>query len=538
MRLTFDLRTLHGARGDDESERRVTIEDLALMARRPRAIADLLWGRRYESTDVLVGRLPLNGVLAGAMGLAGLARTERLRVDDGGGPATVGRARYLARASARVATLLPQELISGRRLARSAARIAATPFALPAAAGRPRSVAYLRPQPTLNYMGAYVGGAATHTTGVINGLIDDGVDVHVYATERPERTDRASFTAVPLRRLYSLVHWLTLFEYSGDLVRAAAPHQVDAVYQRYALGSYAGLELAQRLRVPYVLEFNGSEIWAARNWGMGRVPLADTLLAMEERNLRDAALIVVVSDVLKEHLVDERGIAADKVLVNPNGVDVDALARLRDRTPAQWREATGRPEAPTVGFVGTFGLWHGVKVLPAMIEAVGSGVRWVLVGDGLLHDEVRGEIVARGLADRVELTGVLPHERTVEALAACDVFVSPHVPNPDGSRFFGSPTKLFEYMGLGRPVVASDLEQIGEVIEHERTGLLCPPGDADTAAAAVTRLLGDATLRERLAAAALESAATRYSWAAHARRILDALGAAPAPALAASRPGQ
>ncbi|HET8756521.1 MAG TPA: hypothetical protein VFM58_10945, partial [Solirubrobacteraceae bacterium] len=99
MRLTFDLRTLHGARGDDESERRVTIEDLALMARRPRAIADLLWGRRYESTDVLVGRLPLNGVLAGAMGLAGLARTERLRVDDGGGPATVGRARYLARAS-------------------------------------------------------------------------------------------------------------------------------------------------------------------------------------------------------------------------------------------------------------------------------------------------------------------------------------------------------------------------------------------------------------------------------------------------------
>jgi glycosyltransferase involved in cell wall biosynthesis len=535
MRLTFDLRTLHGARGDDETERRVTIEDLALMARRPRAIADLLWGCRYETTDVLLGGLPLNGVLAGAMGLAGLTRAQQLRIDAGDGPRTVGRGRYLARATGRVATLLPHELASGARLARRARRIAATPFAVPAAAGRPRSVAYLRPQPTLNYMGAYVGGAATHTTGVINGLLDDGVDVHVYATERPERTARAAFTPVPLRRLYSLVHWLTLFAYSDDLVAAAAPRHADAVYQRYALGSYAGLELAQRLRVPFVLEFNGSEIWAARHWGMGRVPLADTLLAMEERNLRDASLIVVVSDVLKEHLVDARGIPAEKVLVNPNGVDVAALARLRERTPAQWREATGRPEAPTVGFVGTFGLWHGVKVLPAIIDAVGPGVRWVLVGDGLLHQEVRDEIAARGLADRVELTGVLPHERTVEALAACDVFVSPHVPNPDGSRFFGSPTKLFEYMGLGRPVVASDLEQIGDVIEHERTGLLGAPGDAAAAAAAVSRLLGDAALRERLATAALDAAATRYSWAAHARRILDALDSAPAPALAASR---
>jgi glycosyltransferase involved in cell wall biosynthesis len=97
------------------------------------------------------------------------------------------------------------------------------------------------------------------------------------------------------------------------------------------------------------------------------------------------------------------------------------------------------------------------------------------------------------------------------------------VPNPDGTRFFGSPTKLFEYMGLAKPIVASDLEQIGEVIDHERTGLLCPPGDASAAAAAVARLLGDEPLRRRLGEGALEEARTTYSWTAHARRILDAL---------------
>ena len=97
------------------------------------------------------------------------------------------------------------------------------------------------------------------------------------------------------------------------------------------------------------------------------------------------------------------------------------------------------------------------------------------------------------------------------------------MPNPDGTRFFGSPTKLFEYMGLAKPIVASDLEQIGEVIDHERTGLLCPPGDAGAAAAAVARLLDDELWRRRLGEAALEEAETTYSWTAHARRILEAL---------------
>lgn len=496
------------------------------MARRPRDLAGILWGRRHESVAVLLGGLPLNGILAGAMGLAGLARSRRLELHTPDGVREVRRARYLATASGRLATLLPREAIGTAALARRARKLAQRSFDVPAPERAPRSVAYLRSQPETGFRGAYVGGAAAHTSGVINGLLDERVAVHVYSTDRPERVERAAFTKTPLRRLYSFVHWLTLFDYSGELVRAALPRRTDAVYQRYEPGTYAGLELAERLHVPLVLEYNGSEIWAAQHWAGQRVPLVDTALAIEDRNLRDAYLIVVVSDVLKEQLVDERGVLAEKVLVNPNGVDVGALERLRARTPAQWRAETGRLEAPTVGFVGTFGLWHGVKVLPAMVEAVARerpDARWVLVGDGLLFDEVRDEIAARGMSDRVELTGVLPHERAVEALAACDVLVSPHVPNPDGSRFFGSPTKLFEYMGLARPIVASDLEQIGDVIKHERTGLLCPPGDAMAAAASVVRLLGDPALRERLAAAALEAAATQYSWAAHARRILEAL---------------
>ena len=538
MRLTIDMRFNASALAEHDGDRVVTIEALAASIRSPRDLHRLLRGQRWDAVRVLRDPRALNGIEAGAVGLASLARTSCFEIVSPVGTVVLGSATMLARATALFATALPAEAARIARLRRRAAAVAGRKHML---ARRPpgpiRSLTYLRSEPSMRYMGAHVGGAAAHTSGVINGFAHAGIAVNVVAPERPEGIDGVAFTAVPPRRIFRLVHWPTLVDYSQQQVTAALHFDADAVYQRYALGSYAGLELARRLDVPLILEFNGSEIWAEREWGSGQIAFSGTLSALERRHLQDASLVVVVSTVLKEQLVED-GIGADRILVNPNGVDVDRLARVREHGPQEWRRRLSRPEAPTVGFIGTFGLWHGVRLLPAIIAAVAArreDVRWIVIGDGTLLDEVQQEIGRLGLADRVELPGVVPHERAVELLAACDVCVSPHVPNSDGSRFFGSPTKLFEYMGLGRAIVASDLEQIGEVIEHERTGLLCPPGDPDAAAEAVQRLLGDPELRLRLGEAALEDARTRYSWDAHTRRILDAASAAT-PLVSDSRP--
>jgi glycosyltransferase involved in cell wall biosynthesis len=529
MRLTIDLRFAAPPLPERDGERVVTLAELAADARQPRALLRLLRGERYETTRVVRDARALNGVQAGALGLAALSRAARYAIEGPQGTATFGQAAMLARASATFATAFPSEAARTVLAHRRATAVAAREHALPRRpAGPIRSVTYLRSEASLRYMGAHVGGAAVHTAGVINGFVHAGVDVSVVAPERPAGiAEGATVVEAPPRRIFQLVHWGTLIDYSEQQASVGLPHRADVVYQRYALGSYAGLELARRLGVPLILEFNGSEIWAEQQWGSGHVPFGDTLAALERRHLHDASLVVVVSEVLRDQLV-EQGVEAERILVNPNGVDVDALSRVRAHPPAQWRRRLGRPEAPTVGFIGTFGLWHGVRVLPEIIARVASArddVRWIIVGAGALFEEVRAEIDRRGLLDRVELTGVVPRERAVELLAACDVCVSPHVPNPDGTRFFGSPTKLFEYMGLARPIVASDLEQIGEVIEHESTGLLCPPGDPEAAALAVVRLLGDHALRDRLGAAALTEAESRYTWDAHARRILDAVAA-------------
>jgi glycosyltransferase involved in cell wall biosynthesis len=523
MRLTIDLRFATSPLPEHDGERVVRLEQLAADARRPRELLRLLRGERYEAVRVLRDARALNGVQAGALGLAALARTGRFEVVSPGSAMSLGPAAMLARATATFATALPVEVARVALARRRAAAVAAREHALPRRPTGPiRSLTYLRSEPSLRYMGAQVGGAAAHTSGVINGFVNAGVDVTVVAPETPGGIERARVLEAPPRRIFQLVYWPTLVDYS-DQQAAVAPRS-DVVYQRYALGSFAGLELARRLDVPLILEFNGSEIWAEQQWGTGRVPFGDALSALERRHLQDASLVVVVSDVLRDELVAQ-GVERERILVNPNGVDVERLARVRAHPPAEWRRRLGRPEAPTVGFIGTFGLWHGVRLLPSIIGAVAAerpDARWILVGNGPLFDEVRDEIRSRGLSGSVELTGVVPHERAVELLAACDVCVSPHVPNPDGTRFFGSPTKLFEYMGLARPIVASDLEQIGEVIDDGRTGLLCPPGDAAAAAAAVVRLVGDEALRRRLGDAALAEARSTYGWDAHSRRILEA----------------
>src|SRR5262249_30356985 len=219
-----------------------------------------------------------------------------------------------------------------------------------------------------------------------------------------------------------------------------------------------------------------------------------------------ASLVVVVSSALRDVVVTE-GAAPDRVLVNPNGVDVAELMPYRADTPGEWRKRKGLPDQPTVGFIGTFELWHGVHLLPGLVEAV-PGARWLIIGDGPLFREVRDEMTARSVEDRVVLSGLVERTQALELLACCDVCVSPHVPNPDGTPFFGSPTKLFEYMGLRKAIVASDLGQIGDVLTHEETALLCMPGDVPGVATGIRRLLADPAFRDRLANAAFDLAAS------------------------------
>jgi len=152
-------------------------------------------------------------------------------------------------------------------------------------------------------------------------------------------------------------------------------------------------------------------------------------------------------------------------------------------------------------------------------------VRFLFVGEGVERAATEAVFKEGGGAGAAVFTGLVPQAEGPQLLAAADVLAAPHVPNPDGTRFFGSPTKLFEYMAMGRGIVASRLEQIGEVLEHERTALLVPPGDEAALARAIVRLIDDERLRARLGLAARSRVMERHTWQANARALLERLRA-------------
>jgi glycosyltransferase involved in cell wall biosynthesis len=526
MELRFDLRSDQPGDQPDPGQRTLGFTDLTVIARRPRALAGLLCRARYDTVVVLEDELPKSGMQAGALVLAALARARRRRVDRPDRSEHLGRGRFFARAVAEFAVAVPRELWGSWALRRRAASIADARVGLSRHASHARSAIYLRGEATQLGRGALAGGATAHTVGVVNALVANGVKTEVFARHEPPGLD-APVNTVAVPRLYHFDPWLTRLEFSRALLRAADGESADFVYQRYALGSYAGLEIARRLDVPLVLEYNGSEMWIARHWAHRKPAKRGIRLRdrFERWTVREASLNVVASEPLRDELT-AMGVARDRILVNPNGVDVDRLAPLRARMPREWRLVHELPDVPTIGFVGSFGPTHGVNLLPEMIDRVHALVpeaHWVIAGDGLLFGQIRSAIRQRGLSDRVFMPGLVPHPVALELLAASDVCVSPHIPNPDRSRFFFSPIKLFEYMGLGKAIVASDLEQLGEVLEHDRTGLLFTPGNAEEGARAVASLLTDEDRRSRLGGSALEEARRHYTWHAHVRRILEAL---------------
>jgi glycosyltransferase involved in cell wall biosynthesis len=199
-------------------------------------------------------------------------------------------------------------------------------------------------------------------------------------------------------------------------------------------------------------------------------------------------------------------------------------------------------------FVGTFGQWHGADVLAQairrLVEQDGEWLRrakvhFLLVGDGLKMPLVRQILDEGGCAPFVTLAGLVPQAEAPAYLAASDVLLSPHVSNADGSRFFGSPTKLFEYMAMGKAIVASDLDQIGHVLRHSvraedlpaadpspdetRLSVLFEPGQVDALIGALRFVVNRPAWRARLGGNARAEAIGKFTWAHHTAAILEGL---------------
>jgi glycosyltransferase involved in cell wall biosynthesis len=375
-------------------------------------------------------------------------------------------------------------------------------------------IAYLSADPGVPVFGRK--GASVHVQAVVGALAARGARVDLLTprlggVRPPALADVAVHELPPVAGRTRPERERAALAANADATAALAAHgPFDLVLERYSLWSHAGMEHARRTGATGLLEVNAPLIEEQATHRSLHDRTAAEAVAV--RAFAAADRILAVSDGVALHLAAHPA-ARGRIDVVPNGVDP---ARFAAR-PAAARAADGF----TVGFVGTLKPWHGLDVL---IEAFGRLARRVprarllLVGDGPERARIEAALAARGLSDRVRLTGAVAPEAVPSLLLEMDAAVAPY---PDLRPFYFSPLKLFEYMAAEVPVVASRVGQVAEVLEHERTGLLVPAGDATALAVALERLARDRELGGRLGRAGREEVELRHTWDAVAQRILE-----------------
>lgn len=414
------------------------------------------------------------------------------------------------------------------------------------AAASPRQLLYLNSN---LWFGLKVGGSVGHVAGVVNAFARRGLHVSLATAAESVMID----PSVQVKHLrpptaLALPFELNYYAFQRDVLRSLGNETIDLCYQRLSIGSYAGVALSRRRSVPLVIEYNGSEAWAARHWGERRLMYETLAVAAEDVSLKHAHVIVTVSAPLRDELI-ERRVDPDRIVCHPNGVDPTIFDPARfsavDRGELRRRHDISE-QAAVVTFLGTFGRWHGADVLARAIRRLGDTraqwlaereVRFVFVGDGPTLRDVCHILDPSNAASFARYVGIVPQASAPAYLAASDIVIAPHIPNADGSPFFGSPTKLFEYMAMGRAILASNLDQLGEVLcdgidVHQISSrnltddclapaILVPPGDSDALAEGIAFLVEHPAWRATLGRNARELALRRFTWDHHVAAILD-----------------
>jgi glycosyltransferase involved in cell wall biosynthesis len=307
-----------------------------------------------------------------------------------------------------------------------------------------------------------------------------------------------------------------------SLGRAAGRSRQDLIFTRDLGLASLLLRLPLALRAPLVYEAHGiaADVAAALPellTGAAKASAAKLrrLAKREERVWRGADGYVTITAGLARELEGRFGPRRHLAIV-PDGARVAAERSVdTDEAPA----ATPTGAVFTIGYAGHLYPWKGVDLVIEAVAALTDSQAMIIGGHEAEPDLARVTALAAQLdcGSRVSFTGLLPPAEVASRLRECDVLT---LPNPASalSSEFTSPLKMFEYMAAGRPIVASDLPSIREVLHHEANALLVAAGDPQALVAGIERVRKDPDLAGRLARQALTDV-REYTWARRAQRL-------------------
>ena len=361
-------------------------------------------------------------------------------------------------------------------------------------------------------------GQAVHIDEMVEALVGLGHEIRIVG---PSIDGRA-----PVGSKVGWIHWLKssfpksiyeLLELSySSVALARLAHEIyqfrpHVIYERYNLFLLSGVIAKRWFRVPLLLEVNGPVALERSRFG----GLALTRLAQwsEHTAWRGADRVLPVTHVLADHIVAS-GVGPDRIAVIANAINEAHFVAAPSQDVAKAK--LGMSGKLILGFTGFIREWHGVdRVMQWMaLPHVASATHLLVVGDGPAKQKLEQLARALGLTHRVTFAGLIERERIPEYLAAFDIALQPAVVP------YASPLKIFEYLVLGKAIVAPRQPNIQEILVDGQNAILFDPDDPKGLDAALDLLTGNDRLRADLGMNAAKTIGERgFTWRENAVRV-------------------
>lgn len=315
------------------------------------------------------------------------------------------------------------------------------------------------------------------------------------------------------------------FMLSFYLLYSCIKNRPDVLYLRQNSFPFFPILLCKILKIPSIVEVNGivlDELKVNPNSQSFAYRVFSSLaLRSEKFNYRHCDRIVSVTDKLRDELVRLYSIPENKICVINNGANTNVFKPL---DPGQTKaELQLENSKKYVCFVGHLAGWQGVEFLihaaPLILKKC-PDTHFLVVGDGVMKDKLLEITSSLGLLNKFTFTGRIPYERVPLYINAADVCVAPFIKDRN-SKIGLSALKTYEYLACGKPIVASSISGVEELIESSGGGISVTPESPEELADAVVRLLSDEETRAAMGKKGRRYVVENHSWDGVARRILD-----------------
>jgi glycogen(starch) synthase len=360
-----------------------------------------------------------------------------------------------------------------------------------------------------------IGGISPHVFYLSKALAKNGTKVHVVTCDFPGAPAHETIDGVEVYRVDSYKNpspdfatWVYLMNLNMQKEAAAIvarlKEKVDVFHAHDWLVATAGIGLKHVFRKPLLVTMHSTEI--GRRDGIHTS--TERMIAETEAWLTyEAWKVICCSHYMVSHVKWAFGLPDDKLVMVPNGVNVQVYEGVRKQDLASFRAAFALPEEKLVLFVGRLVYEKGAHVLinsiPKVLEKVNA--KFVIVGSGYMKDQLSNIVRSMGLEHKVLFTGFIDEVSLLKLQCCADVSVVPSLFEPFG-------IVALEAMAAKSPVVVSDTGGLGEIVDHDVTGVKMYSNNTESLAWGVTKVLLDEKYRNSLRENAYKKIQEKYDW--------------------------